>query len=54
MSANSVFWTLICLIIKAYCSTSYTHTTILRPFFRDYLGKPVPGEIFCTLLCKGR
>jgi len=28
--------------------------TILRPFFRDHPGKPVPGEKFWTLWCKGR
>jgi len=26
----------------------------LRPFFRDYLGEPVPKENFWTLWCKGR
>jgi len=32
-----------------------THTTVLRPFFRDYPGEPVPGGIlFWTLWCKGR
>jgi len=24
----------------------YTHTAILRPFYRDYPGEPVPEEIF--------
>jgi len=31
-----------------------TATTILRPFFRDYSGEPVPEENFWTLWCKGR
>jgi len=29
-------------------------TTVLRPFFRDHPGKPVPEENFWTLWCKGR
>jgi len=29
-------------------------TTVLRPFFRDHLGEPVPEENFWTLWCKGR
>jgi len=35
----------------------YTHhytTTVLQPFFRDYLGETVPEENFWTLWCKGR
>jgi len=31
-----------------------TTTTILRPFFRDYPGEPVPEENFWTLWCKGK
>jgi len=31
-----------------------TTTTILRPFFRDHVGEPVPEENFWTLWCKGR
>jgi len=31
-----------------------THTTILRPFFQDHLGEPVPEQNFWTLWCKGR
>jgi len=31
-----------------------TTTTVLRPFFRDYLGEPVPEDNFWTLWCKGR
>jgi len=30
----------------------YTHTTVLWPFFWDYLGGPVPEEIFWTIRCK--
>ena len=30
----------------------YTHMTVLRPFFWDYLGEPVPEEIFWTIQCK--
>jgi len=30
-----------------------TTTTILRPFFRDHPGEPVPEENFWTLWCKG-
>jgi len=38
-----------------YLSTqTHTHTTILRPFFRDHLVEPVPEENFWTLWCKGR
>ena len=29
-------------------------TTILRPFFQDHPGEPVPEENFWTLWCKGR
>jgi len=29
-------------------------TTVLRPFFRDHPGAPVPEENFWTLWCKGR
>ena len=34
--------------------TTTTTTTILRPFFQDHPGEPVPGENFWTLWCKGR
>jgi len=34
--------------------TDLDTTTVLRPFFRDHLGKPVPEENFWTLWCKGR
>jgi len=29
-------------------------TTVLRPFFRDHPGQPVPEENFWTLWCKER
>jgi len=32
---------------------SHHNTTVLRPFFRDHLGEPVPEENFWTLWCKG-
>jgi len=32
----------------------FTTTTILRPFFRDHPGEPVPEEDFWTLWYKGR
>ena len=31
-----------------------TFTTVLRPFFQDHPGEPVPEENFWTLWCKGR
>jgi len=34
-------------------STTHT-TTVLRPFFQDHPGEPVPEEKFRTLWCKGR
>jgi len=36
---------------------SHHHTTtitVLRPFFEDHPGEPVPEENFWTLWCKGR
>jgi len=34
--------------------SSKPQPTILRPFFRDHPGEPVPEENFWTLMCKGR
>jgi len=34
--------------------TTTTITTVLRPFFRDHPGEPVPEENCRTLWCKGR
>ena len=31
-----------------------THTSVLRPFFWDHPGEPMPEENFWTLRCKGR
>ena len=31
-----------------------TTTTVLRPFFQDHPGEPVPEENFWTLWCNGR
>jgi len=31
-----------------------TTTTVLRPFFQDHPGEPVPEENFWTLRCNGR
>jgi len=31
---------------------THTHTTVLRPFFWDHPGEPVPEENFWTLWCK--
>ena len=33
---------------------TYTHASILWPFFQDHPGEPVPEENFWTLRCKGR
>jgi len=38
----------------ATTTTTSTITTVLRPFFRDHPGEPVPEENFWTLWCKGR
>jgi len=35
-------------------SKYHTTTIVLRPFFQDHLGEPVPEENFWTLWCKGR
>jgi len=32
----------------------FATTTLLRPFFRDHPGEPVPEDNFWTLWCKGR
>ena len=31
-----------------------TITTVLRPFFQEHPGEPVPEENFWTFWCKGR
>ena len=35
-------------------TTTPHNTTVLRPFFWDHPGEPVPGENLWTLWCKGR
>jgi len=42
--------------LEASVSQLYHHhtTTVLRPFFQDNPGEPVPEENFWTLWCKGR
>ena len=48
--ANEDFHFLLSAIVK-----NVNHpTTVLRPFFRDHPGEPVPEENFWTLWCKGR
>ena len=37
-----------------HLSTTPHTTTILRPYFRDHPGEPVPEEYFWTLWCKRR
>jgi len=45
----------ICLLSQGTThSRTTTTTTVLRPFFRDHPGEPVPEENFWTLWCKGR
>ena len=43
---------LYCLLILN--GITHTRTIILRPFFRDHPGEPVPEENFWTSWCKGR
>ena len=45
--------------VRLYCTVlialhTDTHTTVLRPFFRDHPCEPVPEENFWTSWCKGR
>ena len=56
-----LWWGLIMIIITIIIinimitSTPHHHTTtVLRPFFRDHPGEPVPEENFWTLWRKGR
>jgi len=56
-----MLWTLVILILQLILliHTTTTTTTVLRPFFRDYPGDPVPEETFThshlswswTILC---
>jgi len=50
-----------CILVKCllltwflWIAVHHTTTTVLRPFFWDHLGEPVPEEYFWTLWCKGR
>jgi len=42
----------ICLCFSS--NSQITTTTVLRPFFQDHPGEPVPDDNFWTLLCKRR
>jgi len=44
------------LAAKSIAEMTYfvTTTTVLRPFFQDHPGEPMPEENFWTLWCKGR
>jgi len=33
---------------------THTHTTVLRPFFQDHPGEPVPEEYFWTFMVQGK
>jgi len=43
-----------CLLLSSVLCDYVYATTVLRPFFWDHPGKPVPGENFWTLWCNGR
>ena len=47
-------WWLWFFLFVLFCPCTHTHTTVLRPFFRDHPGELVPEENFWTLWCKGR
>jgi len=40
-------------VLEVISMTYHTTTTVLRPFFRDHPGEPVPEENFWILWCKG-
>jgi len=40
--------------LKPLTITTTITTTVLRPFFWDHPGEPVPEQNFWTLWCKGR
>jgi len=44
----------LCTTVVHNTAQTTTTTTILRPFFWDHPGEPVPEENFWTLWCKGR
>jgi len=48
MSSQKVF------VAESQGLKTTTTTTVLRPFFRDHPGEPVPAQNVWTLWCKGR
>jgi len=43
------------VLVIVQLDINHNHTTtVLRPFFWDHPGEPVPEENFWTLWCKGR
>jgi len=42
------------ICLPCYIVYTFTTTTVLRPFFWDHPGEPVPEQNFWTLWCKGR
>ena len=42
--------------LRIWCSqtNTHTHTTVLRPFFRDHLGEPVPEEKLLDFIVQGK
>jgi len=50
MSASALYSLYVWLLSLPHHHT----TTVLRPFFRDQQGEPVPEEKFWTLWCNGR
>jgi len=42
------------LVICSFFYHNHFTTTVLRPFFREHPGEPVPAENFWNLQCKGR
>jgi len=42
------------LLCLRQLAQTHRHTTILRPFFRNHPGEPVPEEDIWSLWCKGR
>jgi len=53
-SLNNVISRLVNRMDAMLLQQSFNTTTVLRPFFRDHPGEPVPEENFWTLWCKGR
>jgi len=57
---NSLHYRTVQAVMSRACKWHFTmncksnHTTVLRPFFRDKPGEPVPEENFWTLWCRRR